>query len=42
VVGLRLHLPNYLAALGADLTTVGQHASLDQAMRDAFRKLRGS
>lgn len=33
--------PNYLAALGADAqTTVGQHASLDQAMRDAFRKLR--
>jgi acetamidase/formamidase len=33
--------PNYLAALGADAqTTVGQHASLDNAMRDAFRKLR--
>lgn len=33
--------PNYLAALGPDAqTTVGQHASLDNAMRDAFRKLR--
>lgn len=33
--------PNYLAALGPEgQTTVAGHASLDQAMRDAFRKLR--
>lgn len=33
--------PNYLAALGPDAqTAVAQHSSLDQAMRDAFRKLR--
>lgn len=33
--------PNYLAALGADAqTAVANHASLDKAMRDAFRKLR--
>ena len=32
---------NYLAELGADAqTTVGQHASIDRAMRDAFRKMR--
>ena len=33
--------PNYLAALGADAQReVGKHASLDDAMRDAFRKMR--
>ncbi|HVZ53266.1 MAG TPA: acetamidase/formamidase family protein [Pseudolabrys sp.] len=33
--------PNYLAELGKDAQTeVAQHASLDKAMRDAFRKLR--
>ena len=33
--------PNYLAALGPNAQTeVAQHASLDRAMRDAFRKLR--
>ena len=33
--------PNYLAALGPNAQTeVAQHASLDGAMRDAFRKLR--
>lgn len=33
--------PNYLEALGANAQTdVAQHASLDKAMRDAFRKLR--
>ena len=33
--------PNYLAELGPDAqTTVASHASLDRAMRDAFRKLR--
>ncbi len=33
--------PNYLAALGADAQReVGKHASLDGAMRDAFRKMR--
>ena len=33
--------PNYLAALGENAQVeVAQHASLDQAMRDAFRKLR--
>lgn len=34
-------LPNYLAALGPHAQTeVANHASLDKAMRDAFRKLR--
>src|SRR5689334_2701977 len=33
--------PNYLAELGTDAQVeVAQHASLDKAMRDAFRKLR--
>ena len=33
--------PNYLAELGPDAqSTVAGHASLDKAMRDAFRKLR--
>jgi acetamidase/formamidase len=33
--------PNYLAALGPNAQLeVAQHASIDQAMRDAFRKLR--
>lgn len=33
--------PNYLAELGPDAqTAVASHASLDKAMRDAFRKLR--
>jgi acetamidase/formamidase len=33
--------PNYLAELGPEgQTTVASHASLDKAMRDAFRKLR--
>jgi acetamidase/formamidase len=33
--------PNYLAELGPDAQTeVANHASLDRAMRDAFRKLR--
>ncbi len=33
--------PNYLAELGPDAqATVASHASLDRAMRDAFRKLR--
>ncbi|WNC95422.1 acetamidase/formamidase family protein (plasmid) [Paraburkholderia sp. FT54] len=33
--------PNYLASLGPEgQTTVAEHASLDHAMRDAFRKLR--
>ena len=33
--------PNYLAELGPDAQTeVARHASLDGAMRDAFRKLR--
>jgi len=33
--------PNYLAALGTNAQVeVAQHASLDRAMRDAFRKLR--
>ncbi len=33
--------PNYLAELGTNAqTAVGQHSSLDRAMRDAYRKLR--
>ncbi len=33
--------PNYLAELGANAQTdVANHASIDRAMRDAFRKLR--
>jgi acetamidase/formamidase len=32
---------NYLAELGADAQTeVAKHASIDRAMRDAFRKMR--